>query len=139
MLCAVMAMTACKNTTHQPVADTTVVTADTAEHVNGGMMTSVDAEKFSEIIKMEDILLVDVRTPDEYAEGHIEGAVNIDVKADDFAERTKDITGNVAVYCRGGKRSRTAGSKLIVQGCLVYNLDGGIKEWMEKGFPVVTQ
>lgn len=143
ILCAALlalgALTACNNTTPQPIADTTIVTADTAEHATGGMMSTVDAEKFSKIIKMENVILLDVRTPDEYAEGHIDGAVNIDVKANDFDERTKDITGKVAVYCRSGKRSRTAGYRLIEHDCIVFNLDGGIKEWTGNGLPVVTQ
>lgn len=91
---------------------------------------------FSEVAAADGVLLIDVRTPKEYAEGHIKGAVNIDVKADDFDERIKDMEGNVAVYCRGGKRSLDAAVKIAGKGCRVYNLEGGIKEWKEMGFPV---
>jgi len=139
VLCAMAAMTACKNGSSrpQPAEDSSAATADTAKYSSGGMMITVGVSLFSEILKFEDLLLIDVRTPEEYAEGHIEGAVNIDIKADDFDERTKDLTGDVAVYCRGGKRSYDAAFRLAMQGCVVYDLDGGIRAWEEKGMPVV--
>lgn len=84
------------------------------------------------------VRLIDVRTPKEYAEGHLEGAENIDVKAPDFAERIKNIEGTVAVYCRGGKRSLKAAEQLAANGCTVYNLDGGIMAWQKAGMPTTT-
>lgn len=132
VLCAMAAMTACKNGTSQPESDTLVQN----EQSRGGSIITVDATIFSEVAFLDGVLLIDVRTPEEYAEGHIRGAVNIDVKADDFDESIKDLEGNVAVYCRGGKRSLDAAVKLAGNGCRVYNLEGGIKEWKEMGFPV---
>ncbi len=80
--------------------------------------------------------LLDVRTPEEYAGGHIAGAENIDLKAADFAERIKDIHDTVAVYCHSGRRSLVAASQLAAQGCVIYNLDGGILAWQQAGCPV---
>ena len=60
------------------------------------------------------------------------------MKADDFAERIKDIKGTVAVYCRGGRRSLKAAEQLAKQGCTVYNLDGGILAWQKAGKPTTT-
>lgn len=96
---------------------------------------TVGVEEFAEIIAQKNVRLIDVRTPKEYAEGHIAGAENIDVKAADFAERIKDIKGEVAVYCRSGKRSMMAAEQLAKQGCTVYNLDGGILAWQKAGKP----
>ena len=86
---------------------------------------TVNVEEFAEMMAQNDVRLIDVRTPKEYAEGHLAGAENIDVKAADFAERIKDIKGSVAVYCRGGRRSLKAAEQFDKQGCTVYNLDGG--------------
>ena len=105
---------------------------------NGKQTTTVGVDEFASMIAQKDVRIIDVRTPKEYAEGHIAGAENIDVKSDDFAERIKDITGKVAVYCRGGKRSLTAAELLSKQGCTVYNLDGGILAWQKAGKPTTT-
>jgi L-ascorbate metabolism protein UlaG (beta-lactamase superfamily)/rhodanese-related sulfurtransferase len=83
--------------------------------------------------------LVDVRTPDEYAEGHLPGAVNIDWYADDFLEKAQsllELSHPVLVYCRSGKRSAEAASKLGKAGFEVSNLQGGYLAWTEAGKPV---
>ena len=100
---------------------------------------TVGADEFAELMTQKDVRLIDVRTPEEYAEGHLAGAENIDVKAADFAERIKGIEGSVAVYCRGGKRSLMAAAQLAANGCMVYNLDGGILAWQKAGKPTTTE
>lgn len=105
---------------------------------NQTAITTVGVEDFANITTQQDVRLIDVRTPKEYAEGHLAGAENIDVKAADFAERTKEIKGTVAVYCRSGKRSLMAAEQLAKQGCTVYNLDGGILAWQKAGKPTTT-
>ena len=105
---------------------------------NNKAVKTVGVEAFASVMARKDVRLIDVRTPDEYAGGHLAGAENIDVKASDFAERTKDIKGKVAVYCRGGKRSLMAAEQLAQQGCKVYNLDGGILAWQKSGEPTTT-
>ena len=72
---------------------------------------TISAEEFAQYITEEGVQLLDVRTPEEYAEGHLEGAVLIDFKADGFVEKAeaqlqKDKP--VALYCRGGRRSHSA-------------------------------
>ena len=105
---------------------------------NNESVKTVNVEEFAKIVAQNDVRLIDVRTPKEYAEGHLAGAENIDVKTADFAERIKDITDTVAVYCRSGKRSLMAAEQLIKQGCTVYNLDGGILAWQKAGKPTTT-
>jgi rhodanese-related sulfurtransferase len=93
--------------------------------------------EFGKIISDSTVQLVDVRTAEEFAAGNIAGSVNIDVNGDDFAgEALKrlDRKRTVAVYCRSGRRSRTAAELLIKKGFQkVYNLDKGILNWMEEG------
>ena len=99
---------------------------------------TVGADEFAGIMARNDVRLVDVRTPEEYAAGHLLGAENIDVKAANFAERIKGIEGEVAVYCRGGRRSLTAAQQLAANGCTVYNLDCGILAWQKAGKTTTT-
>ena len=105
---------------------------------NNETVKTIGVEEFVSVMAQKDVRLIDVRTTKEYAEGHLTGAENIDVKAADFAERIKDIKGTVAVYCRSGRRSLMAAEQLAKQGCTVYNLDGGILAWKKAGKPTST-
>ena len=81
-------------------------------------------------------VLLDVRTPQEYSEGHIPGSLNINVKDEQFSSCADDLLDKdkeVAVYCRSGRRSRTAADILVKKGFKVYNLDKGILNWIEEG------
>ena len=98
-----------------------------------GTIATLTVDEFAKVVKQKKVRLVDVRTPSEYAEEHLVGAENIDVKAADFAEKIKPLKGKVAVYCRSGKRSLAAANQLAAQGCTVYNLDGGIMAWKKAG------
>lgn len=101
---------------------------------------TVDAKEFSEDIKNPEIFLVDVREPDEFATGHIEGATNIDVLKPDFVVTAEHILPNdktIAVYCGTGKRSAMASEQLTEVGYKVLNLDGGLTAWKAAGLPVV--
>lgn len=99
---------------------------------------TLGADEFAEVMTQKDVRLIDVRTAEEYAEGHLFGAENIDVKDTLFAERIKGVEGKVAVYCRGGHRSLKAAEQLAAGGCTVYNLDGGILAWQKAGKPTTT-
>ena len=104
----------------------------------GELLTTMGVEDFALVVAEQDVRLIDVRTPQEYAEGHLAGAENIDVNGANFTERIKAIEGRVAVYCRGGKRSFKAAKLLTAQGCTVYNLDGGILAWQKAGMPIAS-
>ena len=97
--------------------------------VNG--YVSVDAKQFAEAIKDPQMQIVDARTPQEFKDGHIPGAVNIDINSKDFTRLTEslDKTRPVAVYCRSGRRSKIAAKELTVNGFEVTELDGGIITW----------
>ncbi len=101
---------------------------------------NVSAEEFSKLMKEKNILILDVRTPEEYQkDGHIKGANLIPVQLFRYiflgGKGVKDK--KVLVYCRSGNRSAVA-SKMLEQWGVekVYNLKGGIKEWKSKNFPV---
>ena len=94
---------------------------------------TVTPEHWSKLLEDHpDIQLVDVRTPEEFADGIIPGARNIDAGQAGFdreAEKELDLSRPVAVYCRSGVRSRKAAVRLVRKGYTVYNLDGGYEGW----------
>ncbi|MDE6272129.1 MAG: rhodanese-like domain-containing protein [Muribaculaceae bacterium] len=107
---------------------------DSASFIN------MNVDEFAEFIAMAGVQLLDVRTPEEFAEGHIQGAVNIDIYDPDFlrkAETALDKSRPVAVYCRSGRRSEEAAGMLFREGYNVVNLEGGILAWIEWGRPIV--
>jgi len=103
--------------------------------------TSLDVIAFSRLIAKADVQLVDVRTPSEFAEGHLVDALLIDVGNDSFMEEVTqqlDKSRPVAVYCRTGRRSGQAADKLASNGYEVVNLKGGISAWKGQNMPVTT-
>ena len=92
---------------------------------------SVDADEFAREIAKPKVQLVDVRTADEYAEGHIPNAVNIDVLSSDFAKKFSklDKKHTVALYCRSGRRSKLASEALVKLGYTNIKEFGGIIDW----------
>ena len=97
---------------------------------------SLDVEEFAADIANPQVQLVDVRTPGEHAAGSIPGSMNIDVKSDDFATcatRQLDKERPVAIYCRSGRRSKTAADILVGLGYKVIELDSGYNGWVEAG------
>ncbi|MBX3238335.1 MAG: thioredoxin [Chitinophagaceae bacterium] len=85
--------------------------------------------------------VVDVRTPEEFQTGFIEGARNIDIYDAGFLQQLQSLDRNlpVMVYCKGGGRSADAARQLEKMGFKeVYDLAGGIMLWENKGLPVVA-
>lgn len=88
----------------------------------------------------KDIILIDVRTPGEYASGHVENSVNIDFRASNFKELIGELDKNqdVYVYCKVGGRSGSAARMMEDIGFKkVYDLKGGIIAWEKDGFKTV--
>ncbi|WP_423147929.1 rhodanese-like domain-containing protein [Rubrolithibacter danxiaensis] len=98
---------------------------------------TVKVSEFKKGIKKEQALVLDVRTPEEYATGHIRGAVNIDWKnAEEFKAKANELqkTQPVYVYCRSGARSEKASNWLSTNGFTnVTDLEGGIEAWKKAG------
>ncbi len=102
---------------------------------------NVEVKEFAELTADPNVVILDVRKADEFAEGHIAGAILIDQSQSDFVEQAqaklpKEKT--VAIYCRSGRRSASAAGKLAAEGYKCVNLKGGILAWKEAGKPVTT-
>jgi len=99
---------------------------------------NVDAKTFVELMKDKDAVILDVRTPKEFAEeGHIKGSNLIPVQLFRYIYLEGLRDKKVLVYCRTGNRSVVASKALENMGIKkVYNLKGGIVEWKKAGLPV---
>lgn len=95
--------------------------------------SSVSAAEFKEVLKDTAVILVDVRTAQEFSNGHIEGTkFNIDVLSDDFSTKAKKLLpagSTLAIYCRSGNRSKTAARELARAGYKVIELSCGYNGW----------
>ncbi|MBC7389311.1 MAG: thioredoxin [Opitutaceae bacterium] len=103
---------------------------------NAGSQNVLSPSKFEQSLKDQPGIIVDVRTPGEYAEGHISNALNIDFYSPEFNSGFKkfDKAKPIYVYCQRGGRSESAVEKLNKNGFKnVYELDGGIIKWEEEG------
>ena len=92
----------------------------------------VSMSEAAEIIKSEsDYIILDVRRPDEFAEGHIPGAINIPNESigNDEVAALPDKNRLIWVYCRSGRRSKEASSKLVKSGYTNIVEIGGILDW----------
>ena len=108
------------------------------ETANG---SAVDVETFQARVDQPDVVVLDVRTPEEYAAGHLPDAVNVDVQSPDFATEiaTLDRDAAYAVYCQSGNRSGVAAEEMVATGFTdVAHLDGGIVDWQSAGGEIVT-
>lgn len=100
----------------------------------------VGTGEFAAVIEQPGIQIIDVRTPEEFADGHIAGAVNIPVQQPDFATRIAALDPNAtyAVYCRSGNRSQPAVAAMEEAGITdIYELDSGTKGWTAAGQPLI--
>ncbi len=101
----------------------------------------LDVNAFSDLISRPGVVVLDVRTPAEFAAGHLSGAKNVDVEATDFASQigSLDHSATYAVYCRTGVRSGMALQQMLGSGFTqVVDLSGGITAWTGAGKPVTT-
>lgn len=101
---------------------------------------SVTVDEFENALYDGHVQLLDVRSAEEYAQGHIANAENIDVQQPDFIDKAQaklDHANPVYVYCRSGKRSMLAAQKLVKAGFKVVNLRDGIMGWEDAGKPVL--
>jgi rhodanese-related sulfurtransferase len=105
-----------------------------------GVLDTVPAlEAASVLDSRPDAVLLDIRTPQEFAEGRIAGSVNIDFYEADFRSRLDalDRDTTYVVYCRSGNRSDSAMDIFTDLGFTsVYEVDGGIISWVNSGLPI---
>ena len=104
-----------------------------------GEVKVVSVEEMQSLLEMEDIQLVDVRTPEEYEEGYIEKFQNIDFLSPTFDEDITKLDKNkpVILYCKSGGRSASCAQKMLDAGFVkIYDLEGGISKWQHEGLEV---
>jgi rhodanese-related sulfurtransferase len=86
-------------------------------------------------------VLVDVREESEYAKDHLPGAIHLGkgIIERDIEARVPDLNAEIVLYCGGGFRSALAADNLQKMGYTnVISMDGGIRDWREKGYPVTS-
>jgi rhodanese-related sulfurtransferase len=109
----------------------------------GGEAAAIDLNPTDFQAKAQEagVVLLDVRTSGEFAAGHIEGAINIDVEGMTFEGEiaSLDKSKTYAIYCQSGRRSRIAVETMNEAGFTkLFNLDEGIGSWQAAGLPVVA-
>ena len=107
-----------------------------------GEVKNVDAEKAKALLadKEKNIVVLDVRTPEEYKEGHIRDAKLVNFRAEDFESKLGELdkSKSYLVHCRSGGRSSAALEAFKKLGFKsIYQLDGGMLAWQEAGGEVV--
>ena len=98
--------------------------------------TDLTPDEFEKSYIADGTVTIDVRTADEFAQGHLYHAVNIDWQKDGFMDEIKENFNTnltLAIYCRSGKRSAAAAQALSDAGYKVLNLTGGYTAWTEAG------
>lgn len=103
-------------------------------------INQMNSDELLDFIEINNAILVDVRTQDEYNSGYIENSLNIDYLSNDFSGNIEKLDKNIPIilYCRSGKRSSMSANKLSKLGFKeIYNLDGGILKWIEIGNSVI--
>ena len=103
---------------------------------------NTDVNGFAELVKDSNVVVLDVRTAEEFSEGHLARAINIDIKQEDFMQQAKatlPTDKTIAVYCRSGRRSVNAAEKLSAEGYKLVNLQGGITAWTGANMPVIKE
>jgi rhodanese-related sulfurtransferase len=124
-----------KKSVNNTVTDTKVSEKDT--------YTNINVQQGKEMIDRGDVFILDVRTPEEYASGHIKNSTLLavqDIPANELDIKLKEIPKDrsILVYCRTGKRSVAASTILVGNGfSKVYNMQGGITEWNNAGYETV--
>jgi rhodanese-related sulfurtransferase len=109
------------------------------KEVTTSQIEVISPEEMQEISQIEGVQLVDVRTPEEYEEGYIEGFQNIDFFSDTFTQEIEklDKSKPVIVYCKSGRRSADCAKQLKEKGFVkIYDLDGGIVKWELEGHEI---
>jgi rhodanese-related sulfurtransferase len=103
-----------------------------AQQSSEKLIATISVNKAKEMIGNNDVVILDVRTPEEFAAGHLKNAININYYDKDFVERVSslDKRKKVVVYCAVGGRSGQALTKMDALGFqYVLNMKGGYNAW----------
>ena len=100
----------------------------------------VDIATYEKQLKQPEVQLIDVRTPEEFSQGHLENAKNINIMAEDFDAQVASLDKSkpVMVYCKSGGRSARASERLKELGfTTITDLEGGNTNWNSENKPTV--
>ena len=110
----------------------------------GGLYETISTQKAAELIANHrddsEFIILDVRTPGEFNDGHLPNAVLLDFYSESFIEKLERLkkTKTYLIYCHGGNRSGKTLDLIKTLGFeAVYNMGLGIKGWRSKRFPIV--
>ena len=102
-------------------------------------VTDIGPADLVEVVADGEAVVLDVRTPAEFAAGHVAGALNIDVSSPTFDDEIAALPddGTYVVYCRSGNRSAQAAATMVDAGFEdVYNVDAGLSTLSSAGIPL---
>ncbi len=108
--------------------------------ISAQQVTNVNSSEFSKLIESGEGIILDVRTPQEYSQGHINNSTMISTNDPKFVEKVSLLQKDkpIYVYCLTGSRSRAVANYLSKNGySKIYNLSRGIMEWQSAGYSVV--
>ena len=108
---------------------------------SGGSVTNLNVDEFAAKASDPSVVVLDVRTSEEFLSGHLANAMNIDYNAGNFENDIQGLDKNktYAVYCRSGHRSGLATAIMAKQGFKhIFNLNGGIADWTAAGKQLVN-
>jgi rhodanese-related sulfurtransferase len=137
-LLPLMFVFSCGEATEETVSETTeeeveeVITNEEGSELEPQMVRDLENEEFNSLLAETNGFLLDVRTPEEFEAGNIEGSVNINFYDENFEEQldSLDTMTPVFVYCKAGGRSAQARDILVEKDFIeVYNLSGGFSNW----------
>lgn len=140
LLGATLALSACSDGGEATNAVAGVAAEAPGDVQNPGGVRVVGPEEGAQLAAAPDAVILDVRTPAEFAEGHLDGAINIDMQAPDAVARFAELDpeADYVLYCRSGNRSAQVREHLREQGFTsVADVEGGILAWESAGLPIV--
>ena len=124
-------------------ADAQAAAQDTAADEKTGKdeeVQEVDIARARQLVQQkQDLLVLDIRTPDEYTDGHIAGAKNIDFYGEGFEKKLRDLKKDqpILLHCASGGRSAKARDLMHSMGFNnLYHMGGGMNAWLDAEYPV---
>ncbi len=115
---------------------------DSSLSIMSGPMNITPGDAYALLKDSSGLAIIDIRTPQEYQSGHLEGALNIDYYSDGFLDSLKSLDKNSTyiIYCRRGIRGGAALGMMRDLGFKgVYNILGGLTQWAQEGRPMIGE
>ena len=135
---ALLALSACNHGRGPPTTEAMVAGTIEPTGADAGAVKTLTATELAAMIERGEVVLIDVRTPEEFSSGRLPGALNAPINTFDAASIPVDETRETILYCRSSGRSQRAAEMLAEHiGGTVRHLEGGIIAWQEAGGEVI--